>query len=93
MEISDDEAKRLAQASIRVAKYYPFINKALSEKVVDHLALVAIVSKVYGPRIAAIGIRIRIAAIGIRIRTQQNETGDATVIDIRGREFHGNKPN
>lgn len=59
MAISDVEAKVLAENIVRVEQYYPKLSAALTGKVAAHIALVSSVAAVYGPRFAAIGVRIK----------------------------------
>jgi hypothetical protein len=59
MAISDVEAKVLAENIIRVEQYYPKLSAALTGKVAAHIALLSSVGAVYGPRFAAIGVRMK----------------------------------
>lgn len=83
MDISEEEAAKLAAAWKRLEKYYPRVAKIFSDKITDHLAFFSALSLVYGPRIAAIGLRIR-------TEQQKKREETAPVVDMQGQPY---KPN
>lgn len=75
MELSKPEADSIAEGIARVEKYYPAVSAVISGRIADHVALIAAVGSVYGPRMLA--IKMRVAK-----QKAENVNGDGGVIDM-----------
>jgi hypothetical protein len=56
MALDQTEAHLMAEATARVARHYPVLNR-ISDKAIDHGNLVTVLVGIYGTRVAAIRLR------------------------------------